>query len=65
METKPPGPKLTDRARAEKQAREVREAAALRANLMRRKQQQRARQEESQQESSFSVEKEAKKLSSD
>ena len=36
-------PSLTDRALAEKQAREAREAAALRANLLRRKQQQRAR----------------------
>lgn len=39
----PPRPALGDRALAEKQAREAREAAALRANLLRRKQQQRAR----------------------
>lgn len=43
MERPPPRPSLTDRALAEKQAREAREAAALRANLLRRKQQQRAR----------------------
>jgi len=43
MDTPPPRPTLTDRALAEKQAREAREAAALRANLLRRKQQQRAR----------------------
>ena len=42
-ETPPPRPALTPRALAEKQAREAREAAALRANLLRRKQQQRAR----------------------
>ena len=40
-----PRPTLTPRARAEKQARETREAAALRANLQRRKQQARARAE--------------------
>lgn len=39
----PPLPALTPRAQAEKQARESREAAALRANLLRRKQQARAR----------------------
>ena len=39
----PKAPTLKDRAMAEKQAREAREAAALRANLLRRKQQQRAR----------------------
>lgn len=39
----PAAPSLTDRALADKQAREAREAAALRANLLRRKQQQRAR----------------------
>ena len=44
-ETPPPRPTLTARALAEKQAREAREAAALRANLLRRKQQQRARTE--------------------
>jgi len=43
MDRPPPRPTLTDRALAEKQAREAREAAALRANLLRRKQQQRAR----------------------
>jgi hypothetical protein len=43
MDKPPPRPTLTDRALAEKQAREAREAAALRANLLRRKQQQRAR----------------------
>jgi len=43
MDRPPPRPALTDRALAEKQAREAREAAALRANLLRRKQQQRAR----------------------
>lgn len=42
-ETPPPQPTLTARALAEKQARLAREAAALRANLLRRKQQQRAR----------------------
>lgn len=41
----PPRPALTPRAQAEKQARESREAAALRANLQRRKQQARARAE--------------------
>jgi hypothetical protein len=44
-ETPPPRPTLTARALAEKQAREARQAAALRANLLRRKQQQRARTE--------------------
>jgi len=38
-----PALRLTDRAQAEKAARAAREAAALRANLLRRKQQQRAR----------------------
>lgn len=36
-------PTITDRAVAAKEERESREAAALRANLLRRKQQQRAR----------------------
>jgi len=58
-----PTPTLTAKALADKQAREAREAAALRANLARRKQQQRAR-EDSKEESSFSEEKEAKRLSS-
>lgn len=40
----PPRPALTDKAQADKAAREAREAAALRANLLRRKQQQRARE---------------------
>jgi hypothetical protein len=39
----PATPALSERALAEKQARQAREAAALRANLLRRKQQQRAR----------------------
>lgn len=43
MDTPRPRPSLTDRALADKQAREAREAASLRANLLRRKQQQRAR----------------------
>ena len=44
MDKPPPArPALTSRADAEKKARETREAAALRANLLRRKQQQRAR----------------------
>jgi hypothetical protein len=41
----PKRPALTDKAQAEKAAREAREAAALRANLHKRKQQQRAREE--------------------
>jgi hypothetical protein len=45
MDEPPPRPTLTARALAEKQAREARQAAALRANLLRRKQQQRARTE--------------------
>ena len=40
----PPRPTLTDKAQADKAAREAREAAALRANLLKRKQQQRARE---------------------
>ncbi len=40
----PRHPTLTDKALADKAAREAREAAALRANLLKRKQQQRARQ---------------------
>ena len=36
-----PAPRLTERAEAERVARQEREAAALRANLRRRKQQQR------------------------
>ena len=44
-ETPPPRPTLAARALAEKQAREARQAAALRANLLRRKQQHRARTE--------------------
>ena len=42
-ETPKPRPTLTDRALADRQERQAREAAALRANLLRRKQQQRAR----------------------
>jgi hypothetical protein len=38
------GPTLTDRAQADKQAREQRQAAALRANLRKRKEQSRARE---------------------
>jgi hypothetical protein len=38
-----PGPRVTDRARAEQLARKEREAAALRDNLRKRKQQARAR----------------------
>ena len=37
------GPTLTDRALADKQARQARQAAALRANLRKRKEQSRAR----------------------
>jgi hypothetical protein len=40
----PKRPTLTDKAQADKAAREAREAAALRANLHKRKQQQRARE---------------------
>jgi hypothetical protein len=40
----PPGPSLTDRAKAAQQARMSRQAAALRENLRRRKQQERAKQ---------------------
>ena len=43
MDKPPRTPALTGRALAEKQAREARAAAALRANLQRRKQQARAR----------------------
>src|ERR1035437_5231523 len=38
------GPTLTDRALADKQARQARQAAALRANLRKRKEQSRARE---------------------
>jgi hypothetical protein len=38
------GPTLTDRALADKQARQERQAAALRANLRKRKEQSRARE---------------------
>jgi hypothetical protein len=38
-----PAPKLSERAKAEKAAREARQAEALRANLRRRKEQQRSR----------------------
>jgi hypothetical protein len=38
------GPTLTDRTLAEKQARQERQAAALRANLRKRKEQSRARE---------------------
>jgi len=43
--SRPPAaaPQLTERAQADKAARAAREAAALRANLLRRKHQQRAR----------------------
>ena len=40
-------PTVTDRARAEQEARKAREAAALRENLRKRKEQARARAEES------------------
>jgi len=43
MDKPPPRPTLTDRALADKQARDARAAAALRANLLRRKQQARER----------------------